>query len=684
MFKNQYLYKNFFILLVFSSSIFQAQIAFVKERNHIELKEWQFKKGSVYNGFKKDVNSNSWEKVSIPHTYSMDAINEVGYYRGESWYRTPVNIPESMKGQRIFIRFEAVGHDSKVFVNEKQIGTHSGGYSAFCYEITDAVIAGKEALIAIHVTNEPNFKRIPVNDKLFNIYGGIYRAVQIFSTPKINITPTYYGSSGVFVELKKKDKSRAKIEVQTHVSAINPYETSKVEYRIFDQDKKQIQSLIKNIAITTKDTVIIQDIDIDNPILWQGRKNPYIYTIKVTLIHNDQKDHVYQSFGLKTFKVDPQKGSYLNDIHYRMYGVCMHQEWRQYGPALKEEHHRKDMALVDEIGATSIRLSHYQHSDLTYQLADEKGILVWAEIPFVHDYSGREGDNAKQQLRELILQNYNHPSICVWGLWNEVRAYQSSEEPSVLLTHELKKIANDLDATRLTVSASDRGMQSNMGNITDLQAWNKYYGWYYGKYDDMATWLDESHKKYPEIALGISEYGIGGNAFQQDTSKIEMPFGNYFPEPEQTKYHEITWRIIKDRPFVWGSFVWNMFDFSVGGWNRGGISNLNHKGLVSYDRSVKKDAFYFYKANWSNEPVLYITERRNNIRKSKKNLVKVYTNLEEVTIFVNDEKIAEEKLTSKNNLIIFRDIELNKGKNVIKITSKHHKTIYTDEVVWEY
>ena len=327
----------------------------------------------------------------------------------------------------------------------------------------------------------------------------------------------------------------------------------------------------------------------------------------------------------------------------------MHQEWKQVGPALTKEQHITDMDLVDEIGATVLRLAHYQHSDIVYELSDKKGILTWAEIPFVHDYSGREGENAKQQLTELILQNYNHPSIFVWGLWNEVRALNSPDEPCVLLTKELNELAHKLDKTRITTSASDRGMVSNMGNITDLQAWNKYFGWYYGNYKDMGTWLDASHQAYPKRPLAISEYGVGGNIYHQDASKLEKPVGNYFPEMEQSNYHELTWKILKDRPYVWGTFVWNMFDFSVAGWNRGGIPSLNHKGLVTFDRAVKKDAFYFYKANWSEEPVLYIAERRNKERQTNLISVKVYTNLDEVALYVNSKKNSHSKANIRHS-----------------------------------
>jgi beta-galactosidase len=426
--------------------------------------------------------------------------------------------------------------------------------------------------------------------------------------------------------------------------------------------------------------VISSTVEIKNPILWNGRKNPHLYSVEAKLITENSMDPVVQNFGIRTYSFDANKGFILNNNPYRLYGVNMHQEWNQLGPALTESQHITDIDLVDEIGATAWRLAHYQHSDMVYELSDKKGILTWAEIPFVHDYSGREGENAKQQLTELILQNYNHPSIFVWGLWNEVRAHNSPEEPCVLLTKELNELAHTLDKTRLTTSASDKGMVSNMGNITDLQAWNKYFGWYYGDYKDMGTWLDASHQAYPERPLAISEYGIGGNIYHQDASKLEKPTGNYFPEMILSNYHELTWKILKDRPYVWGTFIWTMFDFSVAGWNRGGIPSLNHKGLVTFDRAVKKDAFFFYKANWSEEPVLYIAERRHKERPTNLISIKVYTNLDEVILYVNGNKTATEKLLSDIHVLTFENIKLAEGKNTITVVSKNKKL--KDEVIW--
>lgn len=674
--------KTLVLLTFLLCSIFtNAQIPFVKNRNHISLTDWKFKKGVIYNAQQPTFNDESWEKVNVPHTYSMDAINEVGYYRGMAWYRTSITIPKNMKGQRIFIRFEGIGQESSVYANGKLIGTHIGGYSAFCYDITEAVVIGKNNQITVKVNNAPSYMRIPVNDVLFNHYGGIYRPVQIFSTPKCNISPTYYASSGVFVELKKIEGDLAQIEVRTHISNKTDVSMAKLAYNVLNADSESVAKSSKDIS-TKGDTVISEIITINKPILWNGRINPYLYSIDIELICDKSVDKVNQTFGLRTFEVNPSKGMFLNGKPYRVNGVCMHQEWKQVGPALTPEHHKKDMELVDEIGATGLRLSHYQHSDITYQLANKIGLMVWAEIPFVHDYSGREGKNAEQQLTELILQNYNHPSIYVWGLWNEVRAWTNPDEACVSITKNLNDLANKLDPTRLTTSASDRDMKAPMTKLSNLQAWNKYYGWYYGKYKDMATWLDTERKAYPDIALGISEYGIGGNIYQQDTSKLEKPVGNYFPEPEQTRYHEITWEIIKDRPFVWGSFIWNMFDFSVAGWNRGGIKNLNHKGLVTFDREVKKDAFYFYKANWSKEPVLYIAELRNTERKIASTQVKVFTNLEKVTLILNGRKIGTLRQSGDINSIVFENITLKKGENIVEVLSKKGKETFHHKAIW--
>jgi len=672
--------KQTFLLFLMPLLCF-SQVESLEYRDIIPVKEWLFIKGKHFNAQQITFDEAGFEAVNIPHTFSLEAIENVGYYRGETWYRTRVNLPDSMKDERIFIRFEGAGQEATVFVNGKQVGKHIGGYSAFCYEITNAVSIDKDNLIAVMVTNEPNFKRIPVNDRLFNHYGGIYRPVHIFSTPKLNITPTYFASPGVFVEVKNLTKAQAELTIKTHISDASTATKASLSIKLNDAEGQNVASIVDEINLEENELVNISNITIPKPELWQGRKNPYLYSIEVELTSAETTDKVVQEFGLRSFKIDPNEGFFLNGKSYPLYGVNMHEDRKDSGPALNQNMHIEDMNLVEEIGATTLRTSHYQHSELTYKLADEKGILVWAEIPFVNDYSGREGENAKQQLRELILQNYNHPSIFTWGIWNEVRAHKNPDEACVPITKDLVELAHALDPSRPTISASDKGMTSNMGNITDLQAWNKYFGWYYGEYEDMGTWLDKSHAEFPNRPLSISEYGIGGNIYQQDRQKLEKPVGDYFPETEQSYFHETTWQILKDRPYVWSTYIWCMFDFSVNVWNRGGIPHLNHKGLVTYDRKTKKDAFYFYKANWSDEPALYIAERRNNLRTKAETEVKVYTNIEEeLELFLNDKKVNQQTLASDISVLRFKSIQLKKGENTIRVQTKD-KT-FKDQVQW--
>ena len=669
------------ILLISNLSLF-AQLPFLENREVVTIENWKFSKGVNNEGQLARLNDANWQAVKIPHTYSMDAINDLGYYKGQAWYRTNLKVPSSMKGKRIFIRFEAVGQEAIVYLNGNKIAQHVGGYGAFCIEITDEVAFDKENLVSVNVTNAPNFKRIPVDDALFNHYGGIYRPVKLFSTEKCAISPMYFASSGVFVETTNITKEKAELEIRTHIDNISEHKDFKLKYVIKDANNNFVlktEKLFKNVE---KDTIAINKVVIENPILWNGRLNPHQYTLEVELECNSITDKVTQKFGIKSYKIDIAKGFILNDKPYRLNGVSKHQEWKETGPAVNDEKLTTDMELIDEIGATALRLSHYQHSDKTYQVADEKGLLVWAEIPYVHDYSGREDGNAKQQLQELILQNYNHPSIFVWGLWNEVRAWKGEKTPAVILTRALNKLAHKLDKSRLTISASDRGMVSNMGGITDLQAWNKYFGWYSPSVNDLAVWLDESHKEYPNMNISISEYGAGGNIEHQNINKATRGKGAYFPEMQQSKYHEESWKILKERSFVWSSFVWNMFDFSVASWNRGGTKNLNHKGLITFDRKTKKDAFYFYKANWSNNPVLYITERRHNERTEAKTTVKIYTNLKEVTLFVNNKKVEKQKLVSDINIITFKNITLQEGENTIKVISEDNAVKLEDRVIW--
>ena len=420
---------------------------------------------------------------------------------------------------------------------------------------------------------------------------------------------------------------------------------------------------------------------IDNPHLWNGKKNPYLYSVEVELIVDGQiSDSVIQSLGFRYFHVDPQKGFFLNGEYIDLYGVNRHQEWEKEGSALTDEHHKKDVELILELGANAVRLAHYQQAEKMYELCDKFGLIVWAEVPVTPPYQkGNKAylDNCRQQLTEIIRQNFNHPSILLWGLYNEVKI----PDDDVQTLHDLAKKE---DPSRLTVSASDLKLQKKH-TIPDLQAWNKYPGWYGRKKNKISEFADTVHEKDPEICVGISEYGAGGciDQHMQNPKRPNPSKGRFFPEEYQAITHEAAWEDIKDRKDIFCKFIWNMFDFSWPPVSRGNRIHMNHKGLMTYDRKVKKDAFFFYKANWSTEPVLYITSRRHIKRKEQITDIKVYSNTGYVELFVN----GESKGTVKPNNIkiaLWKGIKLQKGKNSIVTKAVQNGKTITDQCEWEY
>lgn len=659
------------LILLFLCSCGPAPTALLAQRSTRTLVDWSFRRGNVNYAASDTLDDGGWEQVRLPHTYSLDAINDVGYYRGPAWYRTRLGAPPA--GRRSFLRFAAAGQEAEVYVNGRRIGTHRGGYSAFCFEITEELRPGAGNLLAVRVSNAPDFHRIPVTDALFNAYGGLYRPVQLLTFPTaVFVDPAHHATSGLFVTTDSLTAHDAYLTARLHLAGRYraPAEHT-LSFTVYAADGREVattSSQRRGAVRYASDGTATAQLRIPDPVRWHGRRNPYRYRIVARVEAPGGYDEVSEPFGLREYQFSPERGFILNGEPYPLHGVCRHEEWRDRGPALLADHHRADLATVADIGATALRLAHYQQSDLVYELADSLGILVWAEIPFVHDYSGREEDNARQQLRELILQQYNRPSVFVWGLWNEVRAYRSPEEDCVGITRRLNALARELDPRRPTVSASDRGMVSNMGNLSDLQAWNKYFGWYYGQYTDLATWLDESHRDFPDRPLAISEYGIGGNVLQQDTARLDKPAGNYFPEPEQTRYHEIAWPILRERPFVWGTFVWNLFDFSVAGWNRGGVPNLNHKGLVTFDRRVRKDAYYYYRANWNPAPTLYLAGRRND-RRAPVTDIKLFTNLDNPRLTINGEAVGRAPARAGAGVVTWAGVRLRPGENRVRVAA---------------
>ncbi|MBE9509387.1 MAG: beta-galactosidase [Bacteroidetes bacterium] len=676
------MYSNYLLFGIFFLIQCNVQAREIRNINQ----DWEFVRMDM--DFKKESDFVKWEKVNIPHTWNnKDAQSGGDVYRGTGWYRKSFFAEKTIRNKKLYLRFEGVGQVADVYVNGHLAGTHEGGYSAFCFDITPLVQFGAKNQIYVKVNNELKPDIIPVNHRLFMVYGGIYRSVSLFVTNKVHISTTDFASPGVYItqDIVSQEKAEISLKIKLENSHILKQKVL-IKTLVLDSDGHEVVFSIDSCALPpVRQTDFIQHLVIKDPVLWNGKKNPYLYKVKVQLImEREVADEVSQSLGLRYYHFDSNHGFMLNGKPYRLYGVCRHQEWENYGSAMSDRQHKTDFDLINEMGATTVRLAHYQQSDYVYSYCDTLGLIVWAEVPFVNTWSGQEAKNAKQQYYELILQNFNHPSIIIWGIHNEVYARNISEYP-VQLTREMHTIARQLDPSRYTVSVSGWGnLDRPMNFHTDLQGINRYFGWYEGKIEDMAEWMDSTRVSRPDNLICVAEYGCGANVEHQAEVIEKQPDptgGQFFPESYQTRMHEVQWSQIQKRSFIWGSYVWNMFDFCVPGWDRGGRKGLNHKGLVSYDRKIKKDGFFWYKANWSDQPVLYISEKRLKERSLKKTSFKIYSNIGEPQFYLNGKRIKHEKGLNEV-MFIANDVKLKKGENKLKVIVVKNGIEFTDEAVF--
>lgn len=563
--------------------------------------------------------------------------------------------------------------------NGKHIGEHRGGYGAFVFEITDKVEYGKENTLLVRVNNGEQLDVMPlVGD--FNFYGGIYRDVHLLLTDNLCISPLDYASSGVYLIQQQITDKQAAICARINLSN-GTGELRKAVLRLQVNDgKKTVYETEKEVSMIPHTDVQVENIEfiLKNPRLWNGTQDPFMYQTVVTLIKDGKElDKVEQPLGVRYYITDPDKGFFLNGKHLPLHGVCRHQERVEVGNALYPVHHEEDTRIMLDMGVNAVRLAHYPQATYMYDLMDKYGIVTWAEIPFVGPggYADKGfvdqpsfRENGKEQLKEMIRQHYNHPSICFWGLFNELK--EQGDNP-VEYIKELNAMAHREDPTRPTTSASNQDGALNF--ITDHIAWNRYDGWYGATPATLATWLDATHKNHPEIKIAISEYGAGASIYHQQDSLVQTVPGSWWhPENWQTEYHIQNWKIINERPYVWASFVWNMFDFGAAHRMEGDRSGINDKGLVTHDRKIKKDAYYFYRANWNPEPMIYIAGRRNVNRVKPLVDVQVFSNVEEVILIVNDCQCRRMKPDSLK-VCLFKEVPLRKGRNEIEVRASDSK-----------
>ena len=652
---------------------------------------WEFKKGpfgteamQVAQKWRGD-----WEKVEIPHTWNAKdmQVKEASFYEGDAYYRKKYMFPESMKGKRIFLRFEGVGSCAEVYINGYLAGTHKGAYSAFACEISGQVKFGQENEIIVKTDNTARPDVIPVNHNLFGVYGGIYRPVWLVVTDPCNIVVTDYASPGVYVTQKNVSRRSAEVTVKVKLDngSLTPVQ-SELENTIYDGQGRQVKTHRQSFLLTPQGTQAYSStFKLNNPHLWQGREDPYLYKV-VSRLWQDGKviDEMVQPLGLRNYEIVAGKGFFLNGKKYPMYGVTRHQDWWGLGSALKNEHHDFDLETIMDLGATTVRFAHYQQSDYLYSRCDTLGLIIWAEIPFVNRVSGKEWENAHQQMRELVRQNFNHPSIYIWGTHNEVyhpHGYTTS------LTQSLHDLCKTEDPDRYTVSVSGYGHADHPVNQNaDVQGMNRYFGWYEKKIQDIEPWVEKLEKEYPWQKLMLTEYGADANIEHQteylgDALNWGKPF---YPETFQTKTHEYQWSVIANHPYIIASYLWNTFDFAVPMWKRGGVPARNLKGLVTFDRKIKKDSYFWYKANWSKEPVLYLTQRRNVNREKKETTVTVYSNIGTPKVYLNGKELTGIRKGYTDVHYVFDKVTLESGKNILKATVSSGDKEYTDEMEWMY
>ena len=584
----------------------------------------------------------NWEKVTLPHTWNnldgQDGGND--YYRGKCTYRKTILKKDLPLGEEHYLEINGANLSSVVYLNGEKLKSHDGGYSTYRVRLKDL---RDENILEVTVDNSPSDRVYPQTAD-FTFYGGLYRDVRLISLPSSHFSLENLGTPGI----KATPDVKGTLDVEVEVDG----DYDSILYTLLDREGKVVT---EENSRETKVTL-----SVSSPHLWNGRKDPYLYYIKAELLKGEERlDEVGSEIGFRSFRIDPERGFILNGEEYPLRGVSRHQDRKDKGNAISKEDHEEDMALIMEVGANTIRLAHYQHDQYFYHLCDKNGIVVWAEIPYISQHMSQGRENTISQMKELITQNYNHPSIVVWGLSNEI-TMGDPKDPDMLENHRiLNDLCHTMDKTRLTTSAmlTVCGIDEEIVHISDVVSYNHYFGWYGGEVSMNGPWFDAFHKKYPNKPIGCSEYGC--EALNWHTSR---PMQGDYTEEYQAYYHEEMIKQFFSRKYLWATHVWNMFDFGADARAEGGENGQNHKGLVTIDRKYKKDAFYAYKAWLSEEKFIHIASKRYVDRTEDITNVTVYSNLPEITLFLNGEKY--ETKTAEDHFFKFQ--VPNKGRTIIE------------------
>jgi beta-galactosidase len=590
---------------------------------------WEFAKGAPA----------GWTTVTLPHTFNAEDGTSPNPYRGAGWYRRTITVERPGAG-RTYLEFDGAALSTDVWLNGTRIGRHEGGFARFRFDVTDQLRPGANALL-VRVDNARQPDVAPLGGD-YTLYGGLYRRVRLVTTADVHIDMLDAGGPGVYFRTPQAERPHWRVRVAN--DGARP-ENVVVTARLRDAAGQVAATVQRSVALAARAVVPVDlDATLAAPHLWQGVDDPYLYTSEVTVTRAGAVvDRVDDAVGIRTVQLDPDRGLLLNGRPYRVHGVNVHLTWAPgKGTAVDDADIDADYRILSELGVTGLRFAHYQHNEHSYALADRKGFLVWTELPLTSEVGAGAAfaANAAQQARELVRQNVNHPSVFVWGLGNEI---YKVDDASGRVLDAMQRLVHDEDASRPTAYANCCApIDGPQAMHTDAIASNVYFGWYDKEFADLAPFLASNHTKRPRTPEALSEYGAGGSALQQeDPVRRPVAPGRWHPEQYQALYHEAAWRQIEAAPWLWASFVWTGFDFASSGRNEGDGPGVNDKGLVSMDRKVRKDAYYWYQANWSKTPMVYITSRRAVRRTAADVEVKVYSNQPAVRLRVNGVDMGE-------------------------------------------
>jgi beta-galactosidase len=655
--------------------------------------DWRYCEGDLPSAAIEDQPAALWTGVTVPHTWNAEdgadggtTKETPGYRRGPAWYQRDLVLPSDLKGRRAFLVFEGASMVSDVHLNGTHLGQHRGAFNAFSFEITPHLDPGRTNDLRVRVDNT-FVADVPPLAGDFTMFGGLYRPVKLLLTSETCITPLDHASSGVFLAQREVGRERAFVDARVRLSRGGD-DGAPVHVRVSVVERDGVVAEVQEAPVAWAGTQGETQVSllIERPHLWRGWADPYLYAARVELLREDQViDTVTQPLGLRSVRVDPERGFVLNGEPYELRGVCRHQDRAGKGWALTDADHEADLAMILEMGANAVRLAHYPHAPRFYELCDRAGLIVWAEIPLVNVVRNTDAfhANTKLQLIEMIRQHGNHPSIVMWGLFNELY-HQGPSDPCEDLVEELNALAQTEDPTRPTVAASNQRSRTALNAIPDLIAFNGYPGWYgnggpSGMSGSLEAWLEATGHR----GIGVSEYGAGGSIRHQEEWPPKKPVhnGDWHPEQYQAFCHEAQYAAIRERDDVWGSFIWNMFDFGSDDRAEGDQPGINDKGLVTYDRQTRKDAFYFYKANWNPEPMVHLLSRRHATREHRATTVRAYANCDTVELFVNDRSLGAVQPDALSR-VEWKAVILTTGENRIRVCGRRGEWEWWDEAVW--